>query len=246
MIQEILLQVTTGISTGYRQWQTILANDHLSVGITLQQVVGEDVAQLSTCLGTHLDWHIDITAEVDVIHAICQLIDTRDVLGEVHRQVEGQILGLHWRTIEHQLDTLVGNLTGIDPLLGPRCRSIHEHRLVLGLRIIIGEVEAQTILQELHLQAPLEGRLDLWLQVAVLLDGLRHRHTNAILVGIGTSVVEVVRLRVLTYLGERQASLGKGNPLWERMLDATHEVTEDIADAGTWIEERAVVLRQGG
>ena len=245
MIEDILLQISACITTGNRHWKTVLANHHLTIRIALDEVIGIDIAQLTSCLRTYLDWHVAIAIKVDVIHAISQFIYTGDILGNIHGEIELEVLGLDRCAVKHQLNTLVGNLTCIHPLLCPRSRYIYKHSLVLGLGIIIGEIKSQTVLQELHLKTPLEGRLDLWFQVAVLLHGLWNWHTDAILIGIRTGVVEIVWVWVLTYLSERQTSLGESHPRWQRMVDRAHEIAEDIAHTCTWIEERTVVLWQG-
>ena len=165
-------------------------------------------------------------------------------MSEVSGDVELEVACLHRRTIEHELDTGVVDLASVHPLLCPRRRSVYEHSLVLGRIIIIGEVEAETVVEELHIYAHLIRGLNLWLQVGVELDGVVDRLAVAHLELILAHVVEVVRSGILTYLRSRHAQLSERNPRRQLMVDRAHEVGEHPAKRCRRIEERVVLLRQ--
>ena len=141
-------------------------------------------------------------------------------MSEISGDVELEVACLHRRTIEHELDTGVVDLASVYPLLCPRRRSVYEHSLVLGRIIIIGEVEAETVVKELHIYAHLIRGLNLWLQVGVELDGVVDRLAVAHLELILAHVVEVVRRSLPTCAAD------------------THNFANVIHDGSLWSIER--------
>ena len=214
--------------------------------VAFHELVRIDVAELATLDGADLDGHVRVAGKVDAVHAIGQLIDFADVVSEVQIEVEGEVLCLDGRRVEGELDALIADLAGVYPLLAPWRRSVDQHRLVLRRVVIVCEVEAETILQELHVEAHLIGGLDLGLQVVVHLDGLHGGLADAIREAVQLGVIEVVGLRVFSDLGPREAELREGNPPRQRLVDGAHEIREDVAQRSRRVEERAVAGGQGG
>ena len=241
MVEQVLLKITVA---GSSHWQTVIADDYTAMSVALHEVVGEDVAELATLHSTHLHRHVRVACEVNAVHTVSQFLHCRAVVSEVGGDVELEVACLHRRTIEHELNTGIVDLASVHPLLCPRRRSVYEHSLVLRSIIIIGEVEAETVVEELHIYTHLIRGLNLWLQVGVELNCVVDRLAVAHLELILAHVVKVVRSGVLTYLRSRHAQLCERNPRRQLMVDRSHEVGEYPAERCRRIEERVVLLRQ--
>ena len=152
------------------------------------------------------------------------------VMCEVGCEVKLEVACTNRRTVYHKLHSGIVDLACVHPLLCPRSRCVHEHGLVLRSAIIICEVESETVLEELHVKTNLIRCLNLWLEVRIEAYGVDDRLAVAHLELELTYVVEIVRRRILTHLGCREAQLCERNPFRQTMVDGAHEVGHHPAE----------------
>lgn len=223
-----------------------VAQNQVAVLVAGIEGVGVDVAQASALFGTYVDQHVLVLeVEADVFGIVVQLHYRGVVVGQTHVEVKLEVFGLDRRGVQHQLDALVEYLAGIDILGRELAGHGHDHDLVFGEAAVVGEVEPEPVVEELHVETGFVGRRNLGFQVGVGLDFRVADFGPVYPLGVGEVVVEHIGVGVLTYLGGRQTQFTEGNPRGESHVVAAHHVAEYPAEVGRGVEVGAVVLGQG-
>ena len=179
-----------------------------------------------------------------------ELEDLVPVLGEVEGGAEGEVAGADEVGVELELDTLVLDVTRVDPLAlhAGGVREVDAHHLVHGVGVIVGEVEAQAVLEEVPLGTDFPGSHHLGLQVGVRAGGRVGDVVEVVdAAGGAQQGHQLIGIGILTHLGPGSAELA----VVEDVLVVAHahlveHAGEEVGNAHGRIEVAAVRGREGG
>ena len=242
---------------GFHHGQTVFANHLVAIGVALVTGTheGADLLALDGIDGT-----VTGGGEVDAAQGITVYVDTHSlvmvefknlvpVLGQVEGGAEGNVAGADEVSVELELNTLVLDVTGIDPLVldtgGVRKGDLHH--LVHGIGVIVGEVDTQTVLEEVPLGTHFPGSHHFGLQVGIGNGGGIGNESYTVLSGGAQQGFQLIRIGILTHLGPGSAEL----TVVQNVLVVVHtqliqHAGEEVRQAHGRIEVAAVGLREGG